>query len=324
MFVKQPLILLPGRCINSSIESNYLQGIVHEIYTKGSTTKQQVNPKNIEYIHKPLHVCDMQTGPDYLLVLVKSDASNIARRLSVRHTWGNISHPHIKVIYLLGYVSVVQDLIDQESFKFKDVLQGDFIDIYNHNTNKTAMAYQYAVEHCINTQFLFFVDDDVFINILKINEYLGALTLPFKSKLFNGYIVKKGKPDRDKSSKWYLTREEYPCDLFPTYPAGGAILMSMAIARILKTAFPYERYIHIDDVYLGIVAMKLNIQLQNDERFELLYTPPMNLKNVFASHGYGDHKQALPIWNFFLSTMSLNSSMDLNKHLYKSYKNHDT
>ncbi|CAG2209346.1 BRN [Mytilus edulis] len=278
VFLTQPLILFHEWCIHNSIVSRNLREIVEEIFTKGSTTSRPVNPTNIEYIHKPLHVCDLHNGPEYLLVLVKSDASNIARRLSIRHTWGNISHPHIKVIYLLGYVSVVQNMIDLESFTFKDILQGHFIDIYDNNIYKTAMAYQYAVNNCINTQFLFFVDDDFFINILKINQYLETLTTTLKSKLFKGHIIKNAKPKRNKSSKWYLTKEEYPCDYFPNYPAGGAILMSMTIAKLLKTAFPYVKFIRIDDVYLGIVAMKLNINLQHDERFDFSYTPPMHLK----------------------------------------------
>ncbi|XP_063417502.1 beta-1,3-galactosyltransferase brn-like [Mytilus trossulus] len=317
-FITQPLLLFHKKCIHSFMLSNSLQEIVREIAITGSSTKQPVNPASIEYIHKPLHVCDLIKGPDLLLVLVKSDASNIARRMSVRQTWGNISHPHIKVIYLLGYDSVVQRMIDIESTTFKDVLQGNFIDMYSNNMNKTAMAYQYAVENCVNTQFLFFVDDDFFINIFKINQYLESLTAPFKSKLFKGFIIQTGKPFRNKSSKWYLTREEYPCDLFPTYLAGGAILMSMNIAKLLKSAFPYVKYIHIDDAYLGIVAMQLNIHLQNDARFDFRYTPPMLLKNVFASHGYGDHKQLLAIWDVFLATMYLSSSTDLNKQLYKS------
>ncbi|CAG2192423.1 BRN [Mytilus edulis] len=220
-------------------------------------------------------MCDMHKGPEFLLVLVKSYAANIAQRLAIRQTWGNISNTHIKVIYLLGYYSVVQKMIDLESYTYKDVLQGHFFDIYDNNMNKTAMAYQYAVDHC--------------------------------------FIIKNEQPFRNKSSKWYLSREEYPYDYFPTYHAGGAILISMTIAKLLKTAFPYVKYIHIDDVYLGIVAMKLDIPLQKEKRFDLSYTPPLRLKNVFASHGYRDHRQLLKAWDVFLATISINSFTDLNK-----------
>lgn len=144
--------------------------------------------------------------------------------------------------------------------------------------NKTAMAYQYAVDHCINTQFLFFVDDDFFANIFKIHEYLKTIPSSLKTKLFSCFIIKNEQPFRNKSSKWYLSREEYPYDYFPTYHAGGAILISMTIAKLLKTAFPYVKYIHIDDVYLGIVAMKLDSPLQKEKRFDLSYTPPWRLK----------------------------------------------
>lgn len=263
-------------------------------------------------------MCDRHNGPDLLLVLVKSDALNIPHRLSIRKTWGNISNPHMKVIYLLGYNSIVQDMIVLESKIYKDILQSEFVDIYHNNMNKTAMAFQYAVENCFDTKFLFFVDDDFVINILKIHEYLKKITYPSQSKLFTGFIIKRGRPFRNKSSKWYISREEYPHEFYPTYPAGGAIIMSMTIAQLLKAEFPYVRYIHIDDAYLGIVAMKLKIQMQNDKRFTNSYTQPLHLKNIFASHGYSGAKNLLEKWDVFLHTMSLNSSTDINTQIYKS------
>ncbi|XP_063423208.1 beta-1,3-galactosyltransferase brn-like [Mytilus trossulus] len=315
--LKHTFIVVQNNCIYCSISNKHVQKIVSEIYTNGSTAEQPVNPTNVDYIYKPLDVCELRNGPDFLLVLVKSDAANIARRLSIRQTWGNISHPRIKVIYLLGYYSVVQDMIDLESNTYEDILQGDFVDIYDNNMNKTAMAYQYAVENCVNTQFLFFVDDDFFINILKINKFLATLSIADKSQLFRGFVISGMTPYRNKSSKWYLSHEEYPYDIFPTYLAGGAILMSMTIAKLLRTTFPYLKYIHIDDVYLGIVALKLDLEVQNDERFILSYTQPLRLKNMFASHGYGDHRQLLIIWEIFLTSMSFNSSSDLNIELHR-------
>ncbi|VDI27606.1 putative enzyme (brainiac) [Mytilus galloprovincialis] len=307
-----------NNCVHSSTPNNNSQDFSHNIYNNKTNSEQPVNPTNIDYMHTPLNVCDLHTGPNLLLVLVKSDVLNIPHRLSIRKTWGNISNPHIKVMYLLGYNSIVQDMIVLESNLYKDVLQGDFVDNYDHNINKTAMAYQYAVERCPNTKFLFFVDDDFVINILKIKEYLKTLTYPYISKLFSGFIIKKGKPYRNKSSKWYISRKEYPYDSFPTYPAGGAILMSMTIAQLLKAEFPHVRYITIDDVYLGIVAMKLKLQLQNDKRFVLTYTPPLNLKNVFASHGYKGARNLLVKWDVFLASMSFNSSTDINRELNNS------
>ncbi|CAG2228448.1 B3GALT1 [Mytilus edulis] len=186
------LTLIHDYCIYCSTQNNNLQEFHHEIDTNESISNQRINPSKIEYIHKPLNVCDLHKGPNLLLVLVKSDVLNIGHRLSIRQTWGNISNPHIKVVYLLGHNSIVQDMVDLENNIYKDVLQGDFVDIYDNNMNKTAMAYQYAVENCFNTKFLFFVDDDFFINILKIKMYLKTLNSPFNTKLFAGFIIKGG------------------------------------------------------------------------------------------------------------------------------------
>lgn len=280
-----------------------LLAIVKDISTNGSTDAEPVNPPWMEYIYTPTNAC-VNRSDYFLLVLVKSDVSHISLRMAVRRTWGSISHENIKVVYLLGFYSIVQNLVDAESRIYNDILQGDFVDIYDNNTNKTTMAYRWVVEHCVNTQYLLFVDDDFFTNIFNINQFLSSLSTSNSSELFMGYVLHNGKPYRQMSSKWYITREEYPYDHYPDYPAGGAILMSMSIAKWLKTAFPYVQYIHIDDCYIGLVAHSLKLRPQHDDRFSPLKpVPVVHLNETFASHGYGDHRTLQTDWNTFIESL---------------------
>lgn len=298
----------PRRRVLMSIDN--VREIVNEIYTKGLSLQLPVNSVTTSYIHEP-HICTQLNGTRLLLILVKSDAANSAQRMAIRNTWGNISDPNIKLIFLVGYYSIVQEIIDLEAKIYNDVLQGDFVDIYRNNFNKTVMAYTWAVENCLNTQYLFFVDEDFFVNLRNIIQYLRSQSVHSMHNLIVGHLMENAKPFRTKSSKWFITKEEYPYDQYPSYLSGGAILASMNIAKLLKTAFPYVQYIHIDDVYLGLVAKKLNIVMTHDARFDIEYTNPMHLKDIFASHAYGDHRQLLALWSVFLETMSFNSSSDI-------------
>lgn len=314
-FLLHSLNMSHARCRDCNGDFMYdVRRIVDELLLNGTTNVLPVNPAFVDYIHTPSDAC-VNKSDYFLVILVKSDAAHLPLRMAVRRTWGKVVHPNIKVVFLLGYYSIVQDLIDVEAKSEGDVLQGDFIDIYDNNINKTTMAYQWAVDNCINTQYLLFVDDDFFVNIININQYLLSLSSQETSQLFIGSIIYNGKPFRDKKSKWYITREEYPYRYYPDYPAGGAMLMSMSIAKRLKTAFPYVQFIHIDDCYLGLVAHQLKIRLQNEPRFDVKETPVMHLNRIFASHGYGDHRSLLVNWDIFLETVPINSS----QQFYKSF-----
>ena len=293
-----------------------VRNIVQDISINGSTIKNPVNPLSNGYIHQPSDICNAynKNNPSFLLILVKSDASNPAQRMAIRQTWGNITDQSIKIIFLIGYYSIVEEIIDLEANRHKDILQGEFVDIYRNNLNKTVMAYRWAVDNCLNTQYFFFVDDDFFVNVRNIIQYLGSKSVQSTRNLFIGHAIINAKPFRDKSSKWYTTLQEYPCDTYPPYLSGGAILISTKVAKLLKTAFPYVQYFHIDDVYLGMVAKKLNITPLHDDRFDVEHTSPMHLKDTFASHRYGDHRELLVLWGVFLDTMSLKSSRHISEY----------
>ena len=77
------------------------------------------------------------------------------------------------------------------------------------------------------------------------------------------------RPIGNQRSKWYISEEQYPFDMFPTFLSGGAILTHISVVRRLHIAFPYVKIIDLDDVYVAIVAHKLNITLLNNKRFAL-------------------------------------------------------
>jgi hypothetical protein len=148
-----------------SFEQDYAQA-THE-------GKQETNTE-ITYVHEPYSVCNglVQHQPHSLLILVKSDIANIAQRLAIRATWGNINIPEIRVIFTLGTSVDVQGFIIKEAKLYDDILQGDFPDTYANNIYKTVMTYQWIVDKCVNTSFYFFVDDDFFVNVNLIHQYL--------------------------------------------------------------------------------------------------------------------------------------------------------
>lgn len=146
--------------------------------------------------------------------------------------------------------------------------------------------------------------------------------LPDDVKLFAGFVFNSS-PHRHKTSKWYVSLEEYPYHMWPTYVTAGAYILSKEalfdlyytsmytkhfrynIKRFIR-CFPlqinrtYFYFFRFDDIYLGLVAMKASIEVLHTEEIyfhKALYSGSQSYKYVIASHGYGDPKEMTQIWS---------------------------
>jgi undecaprenyl pyrophosphate synthase len=66
--------------------------------------------------------------------------------------------------------------------------------------------------------------------------------------------------------------------------------------RKLQIAFPFMKQIHLDDVYVSIVAQKLNITLTNECRFANELERRTDVKYIMSSHNYGDRHHLYQAW----------------------------
>ena len=54
-----------------------------------------------------------------------------------------------------------------------------------------------------------------------------------------------------------MSLAEYPYRVWPPYPAGGAFFLAFETAERLQAAVPYVKHFKLDDVFIGIIAWKL-------------------------------------------------------------------
>lgn len=122
--------------------------------------------------------------------------------------------------------------------------------------------------------------------------------LPEDVRLFAGYVFHSA-PHRHKTSKWYVSLEEYPYDLWPRYVTAGAYILSKEALLDLYYASFYTKHFRFDDIYLGLVAKKAEIEPfhSNDFYFYKKDYTKFNYKYVIASHGYGDPDELTRVWN---------------------------
>ncbi|OWF56823.1 beta-1,3-galactosyltransferase 2-like [Mizuhopecten yessoensis] len=230
------------------------------------TKHKPINPHNFWYLHKPYN-CAFKLKPNAtknVLVLVKSFVGNVAQRMALRTLWQATNDSNMRRVFMLGYNRSHQLVVDNESRKYRDIIQENFVDNYMNNTYKTIMAFNWATKYCRRAHAILFLDDDYLVNMTVMAAHVRTSYRNQSSGLYAGTLAKHAPPYRDKNERWYLNFKQYPYDEFPPYVGGGAYIVSFDVAKRFKFAFPYVQYMGIDDVYLGIVARKLGIEASND------------------------------------------------------------
>ena len=273
-----------------------IQEIVNDVIKKGYTSVKPIYNMSGEYHFIHNISCSVETK---LLIVVKSSVTNFNHRMDIRSTWGKCHDKKVRVVFVLGYSSNYVETVKEEHRKYKDIIQGSFIDKYKHNIHKTVMSYNWIVSSCWGNHFVFFVDDDYFVNIPNIIQFLYDHKMELTTNTMFGHKQCLRKPVRLRSStysKWFISEDEYPLDVLPPFLSGGSILTHISVVRKLQIAFPFMKQIHLDDVYVSIVAQKLNITLTNECRFANELERRTDVKYIMSSHNYGDRHHLYQAW----------------------------
>ncbi|CAG2116619.1 unnamed protein product [Medioppia subpectinata] len=177
------------------------------------------------------------------------------------------------------------------------------------------VAIKWSVAYCSGAQFILFVDDDYYISIKNLLKYVrnplnswpmidsNAIDMEsntrFDGRLYTGYLFPKSPPLRHKTSKWFVSLEEYPYSLYPPYITAGAFVLSNTSLIDMYFGSLYTKHFRFDDIYVGILAKKLSIIPRHNPNFyfwSLSYSASA-FEDVIASHGFGDPKNLLIAWN---------------------------
>ena len=273
----------------SSYPFSNVSRIIQEIETYGSTSNSVIN--DIFLLFQML-ISPSKELPDdvILLIMVKSAARNFGRRNAIRSTWGGKKNNKIHVLFSLGYHRYIEREIRKEASLYKDILQGSFVDEYRNNTFKTSMTYKWIGDSWRSCKYILLVDDDYLVNIDETLHFVSSLQRNNTSSTMFGPMVKCWKPVRtmdDPNS--YITKEEYPWELYPPYLSGGSILTTFDVVRKISYAIPFVRRLSIDDLYIGIIANFLGIKLIDDSRFTLKYQEKSKLKQFLCVHGFKEN-----------------------------------
>ena len=217
-------------------------------------------PYNFSQIINPSFLCASQ---NFVIVYIHTAPNNFKRRMAIRQTWGEkdlLKNYEIRLVFVMGVVDSVRvmEMVKLESDRYNDIMQSDFRDSYRNLSFKAMVALRWIAAYCHNITYILKTDDDILVNIFLLAKQLNDLHQHnFGRQDFIMCNVWTGmRAIRDRRSKWFVPRREFPRDTYPSYCSGSAFVMSPDLAvRLLKKSLTIP-FFWIDDVYVTGVLVK--------------------------------------------------------------------
>ncbi|KAJ7320583.1 hypothetical protein JRQ81_020094 [Phrynocephalus forsythii] len=213
-------------------------------------------------------------------------------RMAIRESWGKeriIAGKRIVTYFLLGKKLRPYDQIavTAENTLYKDIIQKDFLDTYYNLTLKTLMGFEWIHKFCPQSTFVMKTDSDMFVNTYYLTELL--LKRNRTTSFFTGLLRMNDHPIRDPSSKWYVTKEEYPGITYPPFASGTGYVLSTDVACQVYAVSKAVPFFKLEDVFVGLCLSELKIQpdkLHSEPTFFASHVPysPCRYRKIITSH----------------------------------------
>ncbi|XP_004708679.1 lactosylceramide 1,3-N-acetyl-beta-D-glucosaminyltransferase [Echinops telfairi] len=272
-----------------------------------SVNRSSEDARGFQYLINHEDKCQ---GQDVLLLLfVKTAPENYKRRSAIRKTWGSEAYArsqlnaNIKTLFALGTPpnplerDELQRKLIWEDKLYNDLIQQDFADSFYNLTVKLLLQFSWANTFCPQARFFMTADDDIFIHMPNLVEYLQGLAQIGVQDFWIGRVHRGAPPIRDKRSKYYVSYEMYQWPAYPDYTAGAAYVISRDVAaRVYEASLTLNSSLYIDDVFMGLCANKVGIAPQYHVFFsgegKTPYHPCIYDK-MMTSHGHVQDLQTL-------------------------------
>lgn len=251
--------------------------------------RRVINPHDFKYIHNVANACIGRTIE--LVVGIPTRADSFEARQAIRETWGqygSVPTNNAVVLFFLGSKEEqnLQEKINSEALKYKDIVQENFIDSYRNLSLKTVALMRWVSIYCADSAFVLKADDDMYINIPRLVMKLREQRK--RGPMFIlGAVHYNTEPFRDQKNKWFVTFDEYPSNMFPNYMSGTAYAMTSTAAIRLYVESLYVKNLFLEDVYLtGIVADKAAVPRVKEADFTWGKFDPegCNFKDKISGH----------------------------------------
>ena len=218
---------------------------------------------NFRYIINNGNICKTASPiySAYLFIMIFTANENFKQRAAIRNTWLTYSKQNtglIRYAFLLGKPKneSLHSMVLWENSVHHDILEEDFVDSYMNLTYKTIMGFKWAVTYCPNVQYVLKTDDDMYVNIPNMIKLLQQSDGELDNVIV-GNCFSDANPNRDNSSKWYVSKDVYKEERYPDFCTGTGYLTSLKIVEKIYKISPNVPFFHLEDVYVGLCLRRI-------------------------------------------------------------------
>eukprot|EP00116_Pleurobrachia_bachei_P006182 sb/3466444/ len=224
----------------SEVESSKKEGEEETVVTTNTTIRELPSYTFIIFII---------TAPD------NTEIRTILRETSwVGHNWGDeMSWRHV---FVVGRVESAEKmaLLRSEMDQYGDMVMADELDTYRNLVLKVLWILEHALE---NYQFKFIIktDDDSFINISLLHNYLIQLVSKGQdNRFFGGVRVTNSKVFR--RGRYMVEKELWAPDVYAPYCSGSGYVLSHDAVEALLEVYKsgVQPLFYVEDAYMGALA----------------------------------------------------------------------
>ncbi|CAG01317.1 unnamed protein product [Tetraodon nigroviridis] len=215
-----------------------------------------LSPDTYRYLLNQPAAC--RTRSPFLVLLVPVAPGEKEARDGVRRTWGAADEERLTLFFVgLSEGGQPQRLLEEEARAHADIIQMDFQDTYQNLTIKTMMMMNWLAVHCPRASYAMKVDADIFVNVFLLVPHLRSSP---RRGFITGSVITDGVPRRNRSSKWFVSTQQYPEDAFPWYVSGAGYVFSADLAARISWASTHVPMIPLEDVYVGLCLRVLGVR----------------------------------------------------------------
>lgn len=241
-------------------------------------------PRNYQFIMNEPDICKQQEP--FLVLMVPVAPQQLEARNAIRSTWGNesvVQGKNITVLFVVGLTgredeAKQQEQLILESQQYHDLIQSNFIDTYRNLTIKTMVIMDWLAKHCPQASYAMKIDSDMFLNVENLISLLIAQDTP-KVNYMTGMVMWDRPVIRDQYSKWYVPKESFPEDTYPTYLLGMGYVFSNDLPEKLVNASKDVPAFNIEDAYIGACLKRLGLSpstAPDPSKFKAYYSGAYN------------------------------------------------
>ncbi|XP_071793568.1 uncharacterized protein [Asterias amurensis] len=247
----------------------------------------------------------------FLILLISSLQSNFKRRQAIRETWGKQRVFFGKQTVLLFTLATetkntaeIQKKVNEENERHGDIIQAEFRESFHNLTLKVVFGLKWVTENCPHTKYYYKGDDDMFVNMKNIIQFLEKLSKEKHKAMFIGNAMWTSIHIDDAKSRYHVSKKQYRGKFYPPYCSGGGYVISGSTIPAMYEAAQRTSIIPIDDAYHGILAKRIGVPITHNNAFKVFGSKGKNMHKCFlqesmVSHKYGTADSLRKAWTNF-------------------------